>query len=453
MEYNSATEIDHVGPTTAATVAETGLHVGNLLNLILKTLLVRGVETPKQLAHYTRLHVAVLREALETAKQSALVEILGSIEEQGYSDFRYSLTQQGHRRATEAMALCQYIGPAPVPLDDYRNQVRRQAIRNEQIAKDKLHDHLSHLVLNAGLKRTLGPAINSGKTILLYGPAGNGKTSIANAVAEAFGDEISIPFAIEVEGEIIKLFDPLVHRPVENAERISGDLEEAETVRQEFTDRRWIRCRRPTVMMGGELTMQMLELYFSPVSKFYEAPMQIKANGGVLILDDLGRQNVAIKDLFNRWIIPMEKHIDYMVLQSGATFSIPFDNFLIFSTNLEPADLMDAAFLRRIAYKAIVDNPSEHEFRTLFAQVCKKHSLTADEACLNELIDAIRTNAGLPLAYYQAEFIVEQVIASAKYEGQIPAFTRDRVIAAVENLMPRKPVSDPIGLSRGGAGP
>lgn len=442
MEYNSATEKEQVGPTTATTVVETGLHAGNLLNLILKTLLVRGVETPKQLAHYTRLHVAVLREILEIAKQRALVEIRGSIEEEGYSDFRYSLTMQGHGQATEALALCQYIGPAPVPLDDYRTQVHRQAIRNEQILKEKLHDRLSHLVLSADLKRTLGPAINSGKTILLYGPAGNGKTSIAHAVAAAFGDEILIPYAIEVEGEVIKLFDPLIHHPVENAERIGGDSGEEGSDRPEFTDRRWIRCRRPTVVMGGELTLQMLELYFSPVSKFYEAPMQVKANGGVLILDDLGRQNVAIKDLFNRWIIPMEKHIDYMVLQSGATFTIPFDNFLIFSTNLEPADLMDAAFLRRIAYKAVVDYPSEDEFRSLFMRVSERHSLTADQASLDELIDAIRTNAGLPLAYYQAEFIVDQIIASAKYEGQTPAFTREHILAAVENLMPRRTLAD-----------
>jgi hypothetical protein len=277
--------------------------------------------------------------------------------------------------------------------------------------------------------------------VSIYGPPGNGKTSIAVAVAKAFKDHIYIPHAIEVEGETIKFFDPVIHRPIEPLLDTSQSSLTAPEERPEFTDRRWIPCNRPTVIIGGELTMNMLDLYFSPVGKYYEIPMQIKANGGVLVIDDLGRQKVSVTELLNRWIVPMEKHIDYMALQSGATFSLPFDNLLIFSTNLEPSDLMDPAFLRRIPYKVHVGFPTKDEFKIAFRRVCEDRDLNFDDEDFRQIISFIRSQlktAGMPLAYYQASFIVDQIIEQCRFDGCSTEFTEERLVATLENLSPRR---------------
>lgn len=425
-------------PVGATRISETGLHEGSLFKLALKTIYVRGLGTPKQLADSTGLHIAVVRELLELAKTRALVEVLGTVEEDGYSDFRYSLTSQGKERAGDALTQCQYVGPAPVNLDEYVTQMAKQGIKNDIVSKEKFQDRLSHLVLAEELKRRLGPGINSGRSILLYGPPGNGKTSIALAVAKAFQEEIYLPHAIEVEGEIIKYFDPVLHRPSPAASAGPPLLTQQTAERPEFTDRRWIPCERPTVVVGGELTMNMLDLYFSPVSKFYEIPMQIKANGGILVIDDLGRQRVSITELLNRWIMPMEKHIDYLALQSGATFSIPFDNLLIFSTNLKPSDLMDPAFLRRIPYKIPVGFPTEDEFREAFRKACAARELYPTEEAITRAIQFIKRNLEQPLAYYQAGFVADQIIEQSRYEGSAPDFGEEKLGAALENLSPRR---------------
>ena len=424
-----------IRPAGAVQVSETGLHEGSLFKLVLKTLFTRGVETSKQVSDCTMLHIGVVRELLETAKSRALVEILGSVDHNGYSDYRYSLTSQGRERAADALAQCQYVGAAPVALDEYIRQMERQGIRKEIVGKDSFQDHLSHLVMADELKRIIGPGINSGRSMLLYGPPGNGKTSIAVAVAKAFKDHIYLPYAIEVEGEIIKYFDPVIHRRAATRKKMVNPLSEEPDDRPEFT------CDRPTVVIGGELTMNMLDLYYSPVGKFYEMPMQMKANGGILVIDDLGRQQCSVTELLNRWIMPMEKHFDYMALQSGATFSVPFDNLLIFSTNLEPADLMDPAFLRRIPYKVHVGYPKIDEFTQAFAAVCKSRQLELTDDGIGEIVRIIQSSlqaAGMPLAFYQAGFIVDQVIEQSRFEGCEPEFTRERLEASLENLSPRR---------------
>ena len=430
-----------IHPVGAIRVSETGLHEGSLFKLILKTLFVRGVETPKQISDCTKLHIAVVRELLDIAKLRGLVEVLGSVEDGGYSDFRYSLTGQGRERANDALTQCQYVGAAPINLDEYIKQMEKQGIRKEIVGKDSFQDHLSHLVMADELKRVVGPGINSGRSMLLYGPPGNGKTSIAVAVAKAFKDHIYIPHAIEVEGETIKFFDPVIHRPVAATQEVTNPLLSVSAERPEFTDRRWIPCERPTVIIGGELTMNMLDLYFSPVGKYYEIPMQIKANGGVLVIDDLGRQKVSVTELLNRWIMPMEKHIDYMALQSGATFSLPFDNLLIFSTNLEPSDLMDPAFLRRIPYKVHVGYPTKEEFTRVFRMVCDSRNLGLTDDELRRIVRFVRTSLNsidMPLAFYQATFIVDQVIEQCQFEGTELNFTEEILAATLENLSPRR---------------
>ncbi len=434
MKIESSLDARSTQPGCATNVAATGLNPTNLMKLVLKTFYVRGIETPKELSNSTGLHIAIAKELLDTAKDKGLAQVLGSFDEDGYTSFRYGLTGMGREWAVDALAQCQYIGPAPVTLDDYRSQVLRQSVKNEHVQRDLLVDRLSHLVVPEALERNLGPAVNSGRSLLLYGPPGNGKTSIAEAIAKTFHGNIHIPYCLEVEGEIIKIFDPIVHfeasPEVEDADRTS----DATPCRPEYTDRRWLRCRRPVVMVGGELTLSMLDLYYSPVAKFYEAPLQMKANGGTFIVDDVGRQLINPKDLLNRWIIPMEKRIDYMVLQTGGNFSIPFDNLLIFSTNLDPADLMDPAFLRRIPYKVEVLYPNEAEFRTVFETVCRENDLELSDDAVAYAMHEIRSIHSQPLAFYQPKFIVDQIIATSKYEDRKPELSKDLLAAAIANI-------------------
>lgn len=434
MEIETSLEARSTKPAEAITAAATGLNYNNLMKLVLKTLYVRAINTPKELAEITRLHIAIGKELLENAKEQGLVEVLGSFEEDGYSSFRYGLTGRGREWAIDALSQCAYLGPAPVTLDDYRGQILKQSIKNEKVRRDMLIGKLSHLVVPDTLERNLGPAVNSGRSLLLYGAPGNGKTTIAEAISETFQGSIYIPYSIEVEGDIIKLFDPIIHREAaeEELSLVAGD--DSTPSRPEYTDRRWVRCRRPIVSVGGELTLDMLDLYFSPIAKFYEAPLQMKANGGTFLVDDLGRQLVNPKDLLNRWIIPMEKRIDYLVLQTGGSFSIPFDNLLVFSTNLSPADLMDAAFLRRIPYKVEVLLPSEEEFRSVFEAVCAKTDLHLSDEAFQFTIHEIQSTYGQPLAFYQPRFIIDQVIAASKYEDRKLELSTDLLSAAVANI-------------------
>lgn len=414
--------------------AETGLNPNNLMKLALKIFYVRGTDGARQLSDQIKLHIAVTKELLETAKDQNLVEILGTSSHETYSDFHYGLTGKGREWAVDALAQNQYVGPAPVTLADYRQRVLAQSVTREQADPDLLHQRLSGLVVPDTLERRLGPAVNSGRSLLLYGAPGNGKTTIAEAAAKMFEGSIDVPYAIEVEGEIIKVFDPLYHN-----ETGHGDGTEAGESGREaaFSDRRWVRCHRPVIIVGGELKLSMLDLHFGAVSRFYEAPLQLKANGGTFIIDDLGRQFVSPTELLNRWIIPMEKRIDYLSLQSGTTFPVPFDNLLIFSTNLEPTDLMDPAFLRRIPYKVEVSYPTEEEFRLVFENVCRANDLVPDDDLVSFAIRQIISVQRQPLSFYQPKFIVDQVIAASRFHGRIAEFTRELVEEAICNISAR----------------
>ena len=312
---------------------------------------------------------------------------------------------------------------------------------NVAIDRAALSNQFSHLVVPDGLASRLGPAVNSARSILLYGAPGNGKTTIAEAISQAFGGHVHIPYAIEVEGETIKIFDPIYHRKLKDQPSEGNGLQ-GEIKRPEFTDRRWAACSRPIITVGGELTLEMLDLHYSPITRFYEAPLHMKSNGGVFIVDDLGRQLVNPKDLLNRWIIPMEKKIDFLSLQNGSTFSLPFDNLLIFSTNLKPSDLMDPAFLRRIPYKVEMCYPTEQQFRDAFVPLCQEYDLEANHDIISFAIHEIQTTHEQPLCFYQPKFILDQVIAASKFEGVTPELSRELVAQAIENISAK--VSDEI---------
>jgi hypothetical protein len=422
-------------PPEPESIEDTGLDPQFLLNFLLKTVYLFGLETSEQVSESMKLPAHVVELLFQTAKDKRLVEVLGLSESRSRS-YRYALTSTGRQWAMEAFQASQYAGPLPVPLANYQSQVIKQSITRERITPDAMKAALSHLVLADGTIGRLGPALNSGKAILIYGAVGNGKTSIAEALGHAFSQSIYVPYCIEVDNQIIRVFDPAMHTPCE----ASGSYEPI--------DPRWVRCRRPVVMTGGELTMEMLDLSFDPVSKTYEAPAHIKAAGGVFIIDDFGRQRVRPRDLVNRWILPLERRVDFLTLHTGKKLQIPFDELIIFSTNFPPKDLMDEAGLRRVPYKFEMPAPNPAQYEAIFQQICEAHKLTLPREVLTYLFDAFYPETGAPLSSAHPKFIVEHVFERCHFEGIPPALTLERVREALLNLvigevLPAGPAASP----------
>jgi len=333
-------------PAMPSTVAETGIAERTLMALLLKGIYSGGADTVPKLSDLLKLPPAVLQGLLQEANSQKLVKVVGSEGQGTIPVLTYALTEGGRDAAAESTMQSKYLGPAPIKVQAYIEQVQRQRLSNEKTNRERIKKAFADLVVTEQFANRLGPAINSGRSILLYGAPGNGKSSIAERIGRLFTDIIYIPYCIEVEGQIIKIFDGTVHEEIKR--QSSGREIE---IRGDDFDRRWVPCRRPLIITGGELTLEMLDLKYNEVANFYEAPLHIKSLGGIFVIDDFGRQFVKPEALLNRWIIPLEERIDYMTLQTGATFSLPFDELIVFSTNLTPDDLMDPAFLRRIPYK------------------------------------------------------------------------------------------------------
>jgi predicted ATPase with chaperone activity len=292
-------------------VADTEIELNSLLRLLLKTVYVRGLENASQLSSALKLPISVVNELLEEAKERGVLEVLGAAGQRLSAEFRYGITERGRQWASDALDQSLYAGPAPVSLADFHRQIERQRVTEEQVQPDNLVKALSDLVVSRSMIRALGPAVNSGRSVLLYGSPGNGKTTIASILGGVFTDIIHIPYCIEIDGQIIKVFDPTLHQPMEDlTEDLTGAVSEEVSLRTETIDRRWVACKRPLVITGGELTLAMLDLNFNPYSRFYEAPLHMKAIGGTYVIDDLGRQLVRPDDLLNRWIGPMETRVD-----------------------------------------------------------------------------------------------------------------------------------------------
>ena len=422
---------------TPTTVEETGLGADGLLKLMLKTMFARATDSGSVLSRQLCLHVGVVNELIEIARGRDLLEPLGVSGLRSSSEMRFALTGKGRSWAEDALEQSKYVGPAPVTLKAYKAQVERQKLVGEKIGRDVIDEGLKGLIVPETLVRRLGPAVNSGRAILLYGKPGNGKTCLAEVIGRCFGDTILVPYAIDVDGTIIKVYDPTVHEMV-GAEDDADGL----SLRADDTDRRWVPSRRPVIVVGGELTLEMLDLKFNTQAKMYEAPLHLKANGGTFIVDDLGRQLVRPEDLLNRWIIPMEKRLDYLALHTGRTFSIPFDELVVFSTNLCPEDLMDPAFLRRIPYKVEIQLPTRTEFAQVFDMVSRKAGLTLTEELCEHVMDELVGSHGQPLSFFQPKFIVDQVIAACKYLDTPVAFEHELVEDALNNLSARSAEDD-----------
>jgi len=424
--------LETVGPTAAIptplapdTVHESGLDAQFLLRFVLKSAYATNLETAEAIADYIKLPELVVHEVLESAKEKRLVEVLG-LADAKRSAYRYALTGTGRDWAIEALSQCQYVGPAPVPIDTYREQVKAQSITGDRITPAAMALALGHLVLPPGTIERLGPAANSGKAILLYGAPGNGKTSIAMAIGTAFDQSIYLPYCIEADGQIIRLFDPSVH---------VLEADAAEPPRGRARDPRWLRCQRPVVVTGGELTIEMLDLCFDPISKFYEAPAHVKATGGVFIADDLGRQRVQPHELINRWILPLERRIDFLTLHTGKKIELPFDQLVVFSTNTSPQAMIDAAGMRRIPYTFHVPVPTREEYTEILRVVSEEAGLALPADVVAYLLDEFYPKTGVPISSAHPNFVVDHVIERCRFSGIPAQITLELVHDAVENLV------------------
>lgn len=329
---------------------------------------------------------------------------------------RYGLTEAGKKRASQLLEYDGYVGPAPVTLEDYWQQVKAQADNRPQVTPARLQQAFPNLVVSARMLAQLGPVVTSSQPLFLYGPPGNGKTTIGLDLGEVWDDTILVPYAIFVEGNVIRVFDQITHR-----------VQEEPPPGQESFDPRWVRCRRPVVLVGGELTLHMLDLTFNPIYKYYEAPLQLKANNGTLMVDDFGRQQIRPEELLNRWIIPLENKKDFLCLHTGQKFAIPFDQFIIFATNLEPQTLVDEAFFRRVRAKVKVDYVNRDQFMEVFRIVCRKNQIEFDQKTVEYLLAEYYDGGKRPMAACHPRDLVEQIISYARFNQFEPKLTQENI--------------------------
>jgi hypothetical protein len=371
-------------------------------------------------------------DLVQMAIDRKLLHALGTRADESVVDMRYSMTEEGRRWTVDALERLRYVGPAPVTLEQFTDQVSMQKLTNEVVSFDRIRASFRGLTFDDSIVEQCGPALNSGRAMLLYGPPGNGKSSVAHCLGNVFSDVIYVPYAISVDGQVIRVHDPSVHVSL-GAEGVN---DEASTsfLRHEEYDARWVPCRRPFILTGGELTLEMLDLRFDEAGRFYEAPLHMKALGGCFIIDDFGRQLVSPTNLLNRWIVPLENRVDFLKLHTGKTLTIPFEELIIFSTNLEPEDLMDPAFLRRLPYKIEVGPPTKENYRTIFEKECAVHGFEIPTDIFETIVHTVTVEKGLELACYQPKFVVDQVVASCRFMQMPLRFEVRFVKNALDNL-------------------
>ncbi|MBD3766158.1 MAG: ATPase [Rhodobacterales bacterium] len=400
-------------PPPPRSLAETGLGTVMMRDILLKTMFRMNLDLVSQIARVICLPVPVTQELVDLARSQKLLEATGTLHATSGNEMGYQLTDTGRARALDALAQSEYYGAMPVPLPAYTQQVARQSVRNIRISRDRLVQAMGHLILPPDLLDHLGPAVTSGRSILMYGPPGNGKSSISNGIRAALGDRIYVPRALEYSGQVITVYDPIVHTA---AVAPADDPTSLRRTGSRF-DARYVLCERPTVITGGELSLDMLDLTYNPVARTYQAPLQLKSTGGIFIVDDLGRQADPPQKLVNRWIVPLEEGRDILALQSGEKFTVPFDTLVIFSTNFHPNEIFDGAALRRIFFKIKIDGPSQENFLKIFAMVAKKKKMPLDEAALIHLLKVKFPTINNNYANYQPVFLIDQMISICEFEG------------------------------------
>jgi len=419
-------------PPPPRSLEEMQLPTVMMRDILLKTMFRKNLDLVSELARAVCLPVNVTQDLVDLARGQKLLEATGTLSATAAQEMGYQLTDAGRARVHDALAQSEYYGAMPVPLAVYREQVARQSIRNIRITRSELTQAMGHLVLPEDLLDHLGPAVGSGRSILMYGPPGNGKSSISNGIRDALGDRIYVPRAIEYGGQVITVYDPIVHSAAEE------EVDDPRALRRRRTfDTRYVRCERPTVITGGELTLDMLDLVYNPTARTYQAPLQLKATGGIFIVDDLGRQKEPPQALVNRWIVPLEEQKDILALQSGEKFEVPFDTLVIFSTNFHPNEIFDQAALRRIFFKIKVDGPSQENFLRIFALVARKKGLPLDEAALVYLLKEKYPEIGNVYANYQPVFLIDQILSICDFEGLPYQMTPELIDRAWANMFVR----------------
>ncbi|MGA2350145.1 MAG: hypothetical protein ABSF70_06925 [Terracidiphilus sp.] len=387
-----------------------------LEDLALKILYMTGTLSILELSEKIRLSFEVAKELSFQLRAELLCQVTGM---HGQIP-QIAITSEGRSRATELLSRNHYNGPAPISLESYVEQVRKQSAKKVVVHEEDITRAFAHLVIEKGMLRQLGTALNSGSSVFLYGPPGTGKTTVAETLSRVIAcDEIWIPYAVEVDGQIITVFDPSIHKRIEEAD-------------PKEHDERWVLCQRPAVMVGGELTAEMLDLQFNPTTKFYVAPAQMKANNGVLIIDDFGRQRIRPEDLLNRWVVPLDRRIDFLALAGGKKIEVPFEMLVVFASNMDPAELVDACFLRRIQTKIKIGAATDQQFCEILHRYTDEHQVGFDPRVPKDLIDFIRNTLKQELRPCHPRDIVNQVLWAAQYEGKKPYLDHISMIQAVE---------------------
>jgi hypothetical protein len=404
---------------------ETGIDFSQLLDLCIKTIYYGGRPSARTVSARMAMPFPIVESLLTFLKREQFIEVVGSsgIGEQQY---QYALTARGQEKAVEALERNQYVGPAPVPFEQYVEVVLEQSVRKIRVDSTVVEGALSDLVLSETTHNLVGPAVNSGRSILLYGDPGNGKSSIAKAISKMLPGAILVPHAVDINGQTVKVFDPRVHNAIPDypeEERRDGVVNGSPANGERRRDLRWAVCTRPVIMVGGELTLADLELRYSPQSKFYIASLQVKANCGILVVDDFGRQLVQPKELLNRWIVPMEARVDHLTLLSGDTVEIPFECLLVFSTNLPPHSLGDEAFFRRIRHKIEVGDPDEEAFLKILEMMCRSRDIPYETQGGNYLIEKWYRPKERHFRGCHPRDITDLLLDIASFQGTQPAFT------------------------------
>jgi hypothetical protein len=409
------------------------LHPVMMRDILLKTMFRMNVTLASEIARALCLPLPVTQELVDLARTQRLCEATGTLNANSGPEMGYQLTDAGKARALDALAQSEYYGAMPVPLEVYGEQVRRQSIRNTAVTRDQLVAAMGHLILPKNLLDHLGPAVGAGRSILMYGPPGNGKSSISNGIRNAIGDKIYVPRAVEYSGQVITVYDPIIHSAAEE------NVDDPNSLRRTSGryDTRYVRCERPTVVTGGELSLEMLDLVYNPVARTYQAPLQLKATGGIFIIDDLGRQAEPPQKIVNRWIVPLEEGRDILALQSGEKFEVPFDTLVIFSTNFHPNDIFDKAALRRIFFKIKIDGPSQEDFLKIFAMVAKKRGIPIGQEAVIHLLRNKYPTIDNVFANYQPVYLIDQMLSICRFEGIPPQMTPDLIDRAWDNMFVR----------------
>lgn len=416
-------------PPVPESLRDTGLTDDTICDLALKALYIGGSRTGQELANFLCLPFPLLDQLILQLQQRRFVEVKGA-NGQNRANYVFDVVGPGRERAREALEANEYVGPLPIPLKDYRKWIERQTIRNVHVDREAVRKGFSPMVMDEEMMDTLGPAVNSAKSIFLFGDPGNGKTLIADCIATMFGGELYVPWAVQIGGQTMVVYDPVFHHIIGSPEADESSIWKPAELDY---DLRFARVKRPVVIAGGELTLDQLDLQYDPDAKLYQAPFQVKANGGILIIDDFGRQRVPARDLLNRWIVPLEKRIDYLTSHTGNKFPIPFDCLLIISTNLNPSNLVEEAFLRRIHYKLHVRSPNREQYEEIFRRVSQVVGVPFDPMGIELIYREYYGRRGIEPRSCHPRDILEHVCDTARFRNIAPCLDEEILISSANS--------------------